>query len=93
MSAFDALNHLINFLLPALAVGPLAAACAKLVWRSELRAVRWRRLALWATAAGVLSLFGGLVAFGRDGMMATYGAMVFTSALALLWAGFGPGRR
>jgi hypothetical protein len=31
--------------------------------------------------------------FGRDGMMATYGAMVLASALALLWAGFGPGRR
>ena len=93
MTAFEALNHLINFVLPAFVVGPLGAAFAKLVWRSELRVVRWRRLALWATAAGVLSLFGGLVAFGRDGMMATYGALVVGSALALLWAGFGPGRR
>lgn len=93
MSALDALNHLINFVLPALVVGPLAAALAKAVWRSELRAVRWRRLALWATAAGALSLLGGLVIFGRDGKMATYGAMVVASALALLWAGFGPGRR
>lgn len=92
VSAFDALNHLFNFVLPALVVGPLGAALAKAVWRSELRAVRWRRLALWATAAGVLTVFGGLVVFGRDGMMQTYGAMVVASALALLWAGFRPGR-
>lgn len=92
VSPFDALNHLFNLVLPALVVGPLAAALAKLVWRSELRAVRWRRMALWATAAGVLAVVGGLVVFGRDGMMATYGAMIALSALALLWAGFGGGR-
>lgn len=89
VSAFDALNHLFNFFLPALVVGPLAAALAKLVWRTELRAVRWLRMALWAAAAGALSLFGGLVVFGRDGVMATYGAMILATALALLWAGFG----
>ncbi len=93
MNAFDALNHLLNFVLPALVVGPLAAALAKAVWRSELHAMRWWRLALWATGASVLSLFGGLVVFGRDGVMATYGAMVVASALALMWAGFGPGGR
>ncbi|MEO8123491.1 MAG: hypothetical protein ABI633_05530 [Burkholderiales bacterium] len=93
MSAFDALNHLFNFMLPALVVGPLAAAFAKVAWRSELRAVRWRRMALWATGASALSLIGGLVVFGRDGVMMTYGAMVVASALALLWVGFGPGRR
>ena len=92
MSAFDALNHLLNFVLPALVVGPLAAALAKLVWRGELRAVRWRRMAAWATAASALTLFAGLVVFGRDGVMATYGAMVLVAALALLWVGFGPGR-
>ena len=93
MSAFDALNHLFNFLLPALVVGPLSAAFAKGVWRSELRAVRWRRLASWATTASALDLLGGLVTFGRDGMMATYGAMVAAAALALLWAGWRPGGR
>jgi hypothetical protein len=30
----------------------------------------------------------GLVAFGRDGRMATYGGMVLACALALWWAGF-----
>ena len=93
MSAFDALNHLFNFFLPALVVGPLSAAFAKGVWRSELRAVRWRRLASWATTASAPALLGGLVTFGRDGMMATYGAMVAAAALALLWAGWRPGGR
>jgi len=93
LSAFDALNHLFNFVLPALVVGPLAAAAAKAVWRSELRAVRWRRLASWATAASALALLCGLIAFGRDGMMATYGAMVIAAALALYWAGCRPARR
>ncbi len=93
MSAFDALNHLFNFFLPALVVGPLSAAFAKGLWRSELRAVRWRRLASWATAASALALVGGLATFGRDGMMATYGAMVVAAALALLWAGWRPGGR
>ena len=92
MSAFDALNHLFNFFLPALVVGPLSAAFAKGVWRSELRAVRWRRLAGWATAACALALLTGLVVFGRDGTMATYAAMTLAGACALLWAAFGPGR-
>jgi len=74
-------------------VGPLAAALAKLFWRNELRGARWARLALWSGGACAVVSVGGLVVFGHDGMMATYGAMVLASALALLWAGFGPGRR
>ena len=84
---------MLGFFLPALGVGTLAAALAKGLWRSELRAVRWSRLALWSAGAGALASLVGLVVFDRDGMMATYGAMVLASALALLWAGFGPGRR
>ena len=50
----------------------------------------WAALAVALIGAG---LFGGLIAFGRDGMMATYGAMVIAAALALLWAGWRPGSR
>ncbi len=89
----DAFWHVINFFWPAASVGALSAAFAKLVWRGELRGVRWNRLALWAFAAGSLSLLGGLLLFGRDGRMATYGALVAMTALALWWRGFGPGRR
>jgi hypothetical protein len=93
MGPLDALWHLLNFFVPAVGVGTLAALGAKMVWRLELKPVRWRRLAGWASVAGVLATIGGLVAFGRDGRMATYGMVVAASAAALWWAGFGPGRR
>ena len=88
MSPLEALWHLLNFVAPALGVALLAASLAKLAWRRELAAVPWRRLVLWAAAASVLALIGGLVLFGRDGKMATYAAVVVASALALWWAGF-----
>ncbi|MCI1192481.1 hypothetical protein MOJ79_11565 [Calidifontimicrobium sp. SYSU G02091] len=88
MGPLDALWHLANFFAPALFVGATAAAVAKLVWRRELAAVGWTRLALWAAAAGAAVLVGGLVGFGRDGKMATYGLMVGACALALWWSGF-----
>ena len=93
MGPLDALWHLLNLLAPAVVLGGLAAALAKLLWRRALGAVRWRRLAGWGVAASVLALLGGLVLTGRDGRMATYGAMVLACALALWWAAFGPGRR
>jgi hypothetical protein len=93
MGPLDALNHLLNLLLPALALGLLAASLSKLLWRSALRAVAWKRLAGWACAAALLALLAGLVLTGRDGRMATYAGMVLASALALWWVGFGPGRR
>jgi hypothetical protein len=83
----DALWHLVGLLLPALTTGGLAAGAAKLWWRAELRRTGWLRLALWASAAAALASLGGLVAFGRDGRMATYGLMVLACAAALWWAG------
>lgn len=93
MQPLDGLLHLLGFVAPALVVGALTAALAKLCWRRQLADVRWRRLAAWAAAASALALAGGLVAFGRDGHMASYAAMLAGNALALWWAGFGPARR
>ena len=93
MGPLDALWHVGNLFLPSLALGALAAALAKLLWRRELAAVSWRRLAGPAVAACALVAIAGLVVFGRDGKMATYGGMVFACALTLWWLGFGPGRR
>jgi hypothetical protein len=92
LGALDVLNHLLALFLPALVVGMLAAALAKVAWRQALRGARWSRLALWSVGGCAVASISGLVILGRDGMMATYGAMVLASALALLWAGFGPGR-
>ena len=88
MGPLDGFWHLVNFFAPALFVGASAAAAAKLLWRRELAGVGWTRLAAWASGAGAAVLLGGLVGFGRDGRMATYGLMVAACALALWWAGF-----
>ena len=93
MSLFDALWHLVGLFLPAWMTGALAAGAAKLLWRTDLRGVRWTRLTLWSGAAGSLVLFGSLVAFGRDGRMLGYALMAAASALALWWSGFVRPRR
>lgn len=93
MGPLDVLWHLLNFLAPAVAVGGLSAALVKLMWHRRLASVRWRRLASWAGGAAAAALVGGLIGFGRDGMMATYAAMVLANTLALWAVGFGPLRR
>ncbi len=87
------LNHLVNFFVPALGLGAIAAALAKLVWRAELAARSWWRLAALAAAANAVVTMAGLAWFGRDGRMVTYAAMVLATALTLWWRGFGSGRR
>jgi hypothetical protein len=89
MSVLDALLHLANFVLPALLLGGIAAGLAKLVWLRALKPVSWARLAVWASGAALLALVGGLIVTGRDGAMATYGAMVLACAVSLGWAGWG----
>ena len=88
MGPLDGLWHLLNFVAPALGVALVAASLAKLAWRQDLAAVPWHRLVAWTAAAGVAALVAGLLVFGRDGKMVTYGALVVASALALWWAGF-----
>jgi hypothetical protein len=93
MTALGAFLHVLELLAPALCVAAISAGLAKLLWRSQLRTVRWRRLAAFAAAASGAVLVAGLVAFGQDGRMATYGAMLLANATALWWVGFGPSRR
>ena len=92
MGPLDALNHLLNLFLVPVALGALTPALAKLLWRKELAGVSWLRMAVPASGACALVVIGGLVLFGRDGRMATYGAMVAACAVTLWWRGFGPGR-
>jgi hypothetical protein len=88
MGPSDALWHLLNFFAPALGVAVLGAAAAKLVWRRDLAGVHWHRLVLWGATAGAAALLGGLIVFGRDGKMASYGALVLATAVAVWWVGF-----
>ena len=93
MGPLDATGHVLNLLLPGLALGLLSAAAAKLVWRRELAPVPFKRLALPACCASATVVVGALWLFGRDGTMTMYGLMVTACAITLWWRGFGPGRK
>jgi hypothetical protein len=88
MGPLDALWHLLNFFAPAAGVALATTLLAKLLWRRELAGASWSRLLAWAATGGAFALLAGLAIFGRDGRMATYGALVVATALALWWAGF-----
>ena len=87
MSPLDALWHLLNFFAPALGVGVVTAAMAKLVWRRELRGAAIGRLVAWSCGSCAIGLVAALVVFGRDGKMAGYGLMLVACSLGLWWAG------
>lgn len=93
MGPLDAIGHLINLFLPALALGLLSAAAAKLLWRRELTPVSFKRLAVLACSASAAVVVGALLLLGRDGTMSMYAGMVTVCAITLWWQGFGPGRR
>ncbi len=85
--ATDAFWHVMNFCAPALGIGGFAAVLSRLVWRGGLRrgvVALWT----WASAAALVASIAGLVAFERDGRMATYALMVVASATAIWWIGF-----
>ena len=87
MTPLDAFWHIVNlFAVPVLA-GLLAAGAAKIVWRRALAGVSTIRLARDAALACSAVTLAGLVVSGRDGRMATYGAMVLACALTLWWRG------
>lgn len=93
MGPLDALWHLSNFFASAVGLGLISAVTAKLAWRRELASVPLGRLCLWGVGAAASASLGGLVAFGRDGKMATYALMVLACALGLWWSGFVSSRR
>ena len=80
--------HVLNLFGPAIGLGLLAPALAKLLWWRELRAVGWPGLVVWVTGAGAVVTLLGLVLLGRDGRMATYIALVISAALVLWWRGW-----
>ena len=88
MSAVDVLWHLLNLFVPAVGTAMIAAGLAKLAWRKELAAVPWTSLARAASLGAAAVTVAGLVVFGRDGRMATYGAMLLGIAVTLWWRGF-----
>jgi len=75
MSLLDLLNHLLNFVAPALAVGFLCALMGR-VFRHRTGGRAWWVQGAINSGVGALVLLGGVVLAGRDGAMATYAALV-----------------
>jgi uncharacterized BrkB/YihY/UPF0761 family membrane protein len=85
MSFFDLLNHLFNFALPAAAMGVMVPLFSRLIWRKSPVKRPLKSQILITSVACLVVLMAGLVFFGTDGKMATYGAMVTVAALCQWW--------
>ena len=80
MSLFGLLNHLMNFLAPAVMVGLLVAVIAPLIIKAARPNHSWLTQSAINCVACGLALLAGLWFFGHDGKMATYAVMVLTCA-------------
>ncbi|MEO7400351.1 MAG: hypothetical protein ABIV07_06240 [Polaromonas sp.] len=96
MTAYLLLNHLLNFMAPAMVVALLLVASARLFFgffgsNWALVHAPWSQLAI-NFIVGVAVLAAGLVLFGHDGKMLTYLALVLATA-ASQWCLMGGWRR
>jgi hypothetical protein len=82
MGPFDLLNHLLNFVAPALFVGTSLALLAPVFIRNRPATLSLSAQAAINSGAGAIALAAGLWFFGRDGKMASYGAMLLACALS-----------
>jgi hypothetical protein len=82
MGPFDLLNHLLNLFAPALVVGAVVAYLAPIFNKKWAVARTKHAQAAINIVAGMAAVLGGLVFFGRDGKMASYGLMVVLIASA-----------
>lgn len=75
------INHIFNFLLPALWLATLLTGIDRLLFRSNKRRGSWLQQWLLLFVATATVFLGGLLFFGRDGKMATYVAAVVVAGL------------
>lgn len=80
-------SHVLNFLLPAVAMALLVPSLARLVWWKSLASAGWWRQVQVAALFNVGVLVLGMLVLGRDGAMWTYAALVLSSALVVWWTG------
>jgi hypothetical protein len=83
MTAWLFILHLLNFMLPALAMAVFMPWAGR--WVMGPRRKPLGSHMLWHVVLGVLVLGGGLALQGSDGTMATYAALVLMAA-TLEWA-------
>lgn len=80
MGPLDQIIHLINFLAPALVVALFLAVVARWIMPKVPVAPGWIAQIAINFIAGSVALGLGLWFFGRDGKMASYGALVVFAA-------------
>ena len=81
------LLHLLNFVAPAVFTGAGLALLSHLLWRGKAARPSLASQAAINSIAGIAVLAAGLWYFGRDGKMATYGALVLACAASQWVAG------
>jgi hypothetical protein len=86
MGLLDLLNHLLNFVAPALALALALACLAPIFMKNKALAHGLAVQFAINFVVGVLALLAGLVLFGRDGKMASYAALVLATASSQWWA-------
>lgn len=82
MGPIDGFNHLINFVLPALALALCMAGPVRRVTRRKALATGFWPAFATHFVVGVLVLVLGLWFLGQDGKMATYAVLATCSASA-----------
>jgi hypothetical protein len=85
MGLWSLLIHLANFVLPAVAVGGVLAVLSPIYAKNRPLARMLLAQAAINSIAGILVLLAGMVVFGNDGKMATYGALVLATGTAQWW--------
>ncbi len=80
MGLLDGLNHLLNFVAPALFVALLLTGGGRIFLKKTAVASSWRTQFAINFVVGCLVLAAGLVLLGRDGRMLTYVALVVACA-------------
>ena len=86
MGPIDVLLHLAGFAAPAFALG-VGVALAARWFRLDRSGRAWWAASVINFSVGLAVLAGGLWAFGRDGKMATYAALVVAVATTQWLAG------
>ena len=85
MGFLDLINHLLNFVAPAIVVGCLLALTAPIFYKKRPLAPVLLAQAAINVVAGAVALGIGLWFFGRDGKMASYGAMLVACTTSQWW--------
>ena len=85
MGVLALLNHVLNFLAPALWLASGLTLTSRLFMKKQAPALTSLAQAAILSAAGSAVLLLGLLLLGRDGKMTTYVALVLVCASVQVW--------